>query len=520
MATYTQSCKNCPSFLTGDRQKELLGSEINAPICAIKMLPLVMPQQSAETQDKVFRHVASKCNKYNEDVVLTPLGKDAAPNFSVGIDTQPASPTVKSEYANCAQCANYIHPTTVLRETGWLGGICRATGNLMPVSHLRNYSLQCGSFVRLGDGPDRSNTLGTFQLFLQFSPTFGTVNYAEQYRNYIKNLVDPREWPNERPLNDKLEEMMRRRGIRAWRKIEDPDGYGEPVWLPIYDESRFPEEERALIPRTGDYEHPELYADHGQLLYTMAVLWMKLDETPAWWGQGGTGKTEFARHLAWLMCLPFHRINITAQTDVDDLLGKMLFEKGETRFHYGRLPSAWMRPGVILLDEPNTGPPEVWQAIRPLTDNSRMLVLDQNKNERIKRHIDCYFTMAMNPAWDVRNVGAQTIGDADNSRLMHIYFGYPPEDLEKEIIQRRVALDGWEVPQDQLSALMKVCKELRQASEDGVLHTSWGVRHQIKVARALRWFPPIKAYRRAVGDALEPEQLEAVLTIVKSHFIE
>lgn len=522
----SRSCRTCPSFLVGDAQASNLGSDLNGPICGSRMLPLVMPSQPRDVQERVFRHVADQCPKFGEQVNFTVLPADSAPRLPVGLDPEAKQPdpTASQSDANCLSCQNYVPPAVVQRETGWTGSICRATGNLMPDSRLDSYASRCGKYVRKHTYSAVGQRLDSFTFFPQFSHTFGTVNPALAYRESVEKFVDPRRWVNEREVpedrSDAAWARWHNRGIRAWRKITDPDGHGDSVWLPVYDPEFFSKDEQELIPLTNDDEHPELYADHGQLLYTMSVLWVKLDETPAWWGQGGTGKTEFARHLAWLMCLPFHRINVTAQTDIDDIAGKMLFEDGETRFHYGRLPSAWQRPGVILLDEPNTGPPDVWQFLRPLTDNSRMLVLDQNKGERLKRHNDCFFAMAMNPAWDIRNVGAQTIGDADSSRLAHMFFGFPPEELEIEIIQRRVKLDGWEVPNDTMSAIMKVCKDLRQMSDDHVLHTTWGVRHQIKVARMLRWFTPVKAYRRAIGDALEPQQLEAVLTVVKSYFPE
>jgi MoxR-like ATPase len=511
-----RSCTTCPAFLSGRDQTVNLGSNLNGPICGIKMLPLVMPKQGADTSKRVLSHVATNCDKYGTDVKFEPLSLAAAPDLRVGMDADLEEPPAEQPSTpSCYTCANYVNSQVVQGETGWTGSICRATGNLMPDNRLDNYSKKCGRWTRrVGPSSDRQPKLQTFTFFPQFSGNFGIVDVTANYRISLDHFIDPTKYQTDRPVS----ERAKQRGIRAWRQIVDPDGYGEPVYLPVYDIERFPEAERVLVPRTGDSEHPELYADHGQLTYTMAVLWMKLDETPAWWGQGGTGKTEFARHLAWMMCLPFHRINITASTEVDDLAGKILFENNETVIHYGRLSEAWGKPGIILLDEPNTGPPEVWQIIRPLTDNSRLLILDMLKHERIKRHLDCYFTLAMNPPWDMRNVGTQTIGDADGSRLMHMYFSYPPEDLEREIIQRRCKLDGWEVPPDQMRALMKVTKELRDASDTGVLHSTWGVRHNLKVARALRWFTPIKAYWRAVGDYLEPSQRDVVHTIVKSQF--
>jgi MoxR-like ATPase len=516
-----RACTTCPAFMGSSDQLANIGADTNGPVCGIKMIPLLMPKQDTGAHERVLAHTARNCDKYGTDVKFEPLDFRAAPLLPVGMDTNAAAPGPDDTQAgaNCMTCVNHIPQQSVYTETGWMGSICRSTGSLMPANRLKNYATLCGSYVRQA-GPQRKNKFATFTFLPTFSNNFGKVDPAAGYRSALEHFVDPREWVNQRPLdsNGRLEASMGRRNIRAWRRVVDPDGYGDDVFLPVYDYEKWIDAERELVPITGDREHPELYADHGNMLYTMAVLWMKLDETPALWGQGGTGKTEFMRHLAWLMCLPFHRINVTSSTEIDDIAGKMLFEEGETRFHYGRLPSAWRKPGIILLDEPNTGPPDVWQFIRPLTDNSQMLVLDQNKAERLQRHQDCFFGMAMNPAWDPRNVGTQTLGDADGSRLMHMFFDYPPRELELEIIQRRCGLDGFELPETLSKALMDVTAELRQLSADGTIHTTWGVRHNIKVSRALKWFPPVKAYRHGVTDSLEPAQMEAVMTVVKSHF--
>jgi len=264
-----------------------------------------------------------------------------------------------------------------------------------------------------------------------------------------------------------------------------------------------------------------LYVDHFGGMYGLGVAWMELDETPVFWGVPGVGKTELLRHAAWIMQLPFHRISITKSSEIDDIAGKMEYspEKG-TWFRYGRLPRAWTKPGVICIDEPNTGPEEIWQFIRPLTDNSKQLVLDMYDGRPLDRHQDAYMGMAMNPAWDARNIGALEIADADSNRLFHVYIEMPPERLEKEILKARVELDGWELSDRQLKMLMDIAKDIRSLCDDGQLPMTWAVRQQIKVARALRWFNPIVAYRRAAGDFLEPEAQQVLLDQVRAHWKE
>jgi MoxR-like ATPase len=113
-----------------------------------------------------------------------------------------------------------------------------------------------------------------------------------------------------------------------------------------------PRSAAAQIPHTGDDEHPEDYRDHGLYVYKTAVLWTELDETPALWGQAGTGKTEFFRHMAWLMQLPFIRFSINGSTEVDELEGQDAYTEGVgTHFEYGRFAKAWQSPCVIVVDE-------------------------------------------------------------------------------------------------------------------------------------------------------------------------
>jgi MoxR-like ATPase len=231
-----------------------------------------------------------------------------------------------------------------------------------------------------------------------------------------------------------------------------------------------------------------------------------------------THNTELLRHIAWIMQLPFERITITASSEVDDLAGKFVFEDGETAFKYGRLARAWGKPNVLCLDEPNTGPNDVLQFIRPLIDNSKQLVLDQNKGEQIFRNDGCYLGMAMNPSFDYRNIGANPMADADNSRLLHLEVPLPPETVEREIVKSRLMVkDGWEIPDKLLDSVVAIARTLREMSHNNEVPFSWGIRVQIKVARLLHWFDFHDAYLMAMGSSVDEETRDKVISVVKAN---
>lgn len=509
------SCDTCPSFLMADQVVSKFKKSLGSPMCGRYGHILGKPGLAPEQADKLHKHFAKNCDSHGLPLPPLPIEKrmQVAMPDPTTFDLKDRSPRQYDTCVTCATCRNSVPEQVVANELGWTATLCSAKGKLVMSNQLVREAHDC---TYRWYGPVRQTTAG-LHLMPEYEQAFSLA--SDPIRKYFAEKDKPVE-PHEYETDREVTEEEAASGIRAWRKISDPEGDDRSVFLPIYRIDFFSTEEQAKIPRSGDDEHPELYIDHFGGSYLAGVTWTELDETPALWGEAGVGKTELARYLAWMMCLPFERISITGSSELDDLAGKMRFtqERG-TYFQYGRIPLAWSKPCVLIIDEPNVGPPEVWQFLRPLTDNSKQLVLDTNEGERIKRHTDCYLMMAMNPSWDPKNVGAYQIGDADASRLFHVFIDLPPESLEREIISNRVALDGWELPREALDMLMAIASDVRAACKDDTLPITWGIRPQIKVARAMRWFDAQTAYRRAIGDYLEPEAQETLMDFVRAHLV-
>lgn len=506
MTGIPNSCESCPAFLTADKAGIKFKKGFGAPMCSRYGKVLGRPGLSDMQQSKLLLAVGSKCPSHGQPPPGMPESEVPQVAFPTATLMDPTDPAIQP--TSCASCAKFVPDTVVSEQLGWITGMCGAKGFLIPGHRMTSVASNCD----IGELGTNLTSTDHVVLLPEYEDAFNLS--SDPIKEYFRSkFVDPTVYPSDAPVS--TEDTAN--GIRAWRKLEDAES-GNFVMLPIYRRDFFTEEAQAKIPNSNDDEHPESYIDHNHAVYKIAVLWTELDETPALWGEAGVGKTELYRHMAWLMQMPFERISITASTELDDLAGKMKYTPEEgTYFMYGRLPRAWKSPCVICIDEPNTGQPDVWQFIRPLTDNSKQLVVDQNAGERVERHNDCYMGMAMNPAWDPKNVGAEMIGDADQSRLIHISMELPPPVLEREIIRKRCELDGWKIDDKRLDTIMDIAVELRGLCEQDVLPITWGIRPQIKVARASRWFDLMTAYRLSAADALEPQARDALLDMVRAH---
>jgi len=509
-----KSCFGCPSFLTEAEGTMFFSKNIGSPVCARFGKPIGSLKSTDRQRKEVAKAIANTCHMHGEPRPASPDWNEA--QFTVALpDPQVLNFNQRKQQEvvrACNGCAHFVREDVVLEQMGYASGLCSAKGKLILGNRMTYEARGCDerSLALSGVRTDVDGIMMLPEYASDFTLSTDPVKYHQQM---MLNMVDPTVYETDKDVTPEQEKS----GIRAWRRVVDPATENE-TYLPIYRRDFFNPEEQAKIPATGDDEHPEDYIDHGFYVYKVAVLWCELDETPGVWGQAGTGKTELGRHLAWLMQVPFERISITGSTELDDLAGKMHYapDKG-TYWEDGRLVKAWSKPNVLVVDEPNTGPADVWQFLRPMTDNSKQLVLDQNAGERRPRHDDCYLMLAMNPAWDPKNVGTHVVGDADVNRLMHINIPMPPERLEREIIQKRCAHDDYEIKPDVLDTIMRIAVDIRALCEENTLPITWAVRPQLKVARATKWFDMETCYRMAVADFLDPDAQQQVMEVVNSH---
>lgn len=504
-----KSCLSCPSYLGPADAAAFFGKSVGAPVCARFGHILERPNSTNAQNKDTVEKFAKGCSEYGAG---RPARKPEIVRHEVFLPNPdhmvelPELDTKRTLVRTCGQCTHFVSDPVVEEEHGWAAGACQAKGKLIPGNRK---TIEARGCTYRAAGPQEST------INLMLLPIYRSVDAAREAKlaRAADSITEPLDYETDRELTDGDIEA----GIQAWREVVDQGGSTNSVFLPVFDPKSFTEEQRDWIPKTGDDEHPELYFDHNNATYLIGALWTELDETPALWGQPGVGKTEIFRHLAWLMQVPFYRFSIKESTELYELEGSQQFDdKRGTWFRDGRFTVAWQSKCVIVVDEPNLGRPEVWAFLRPCMDNSKQLVIDADGGRMVKRDGFAFMGLAMNPSWSPLNIGTSPIGAADASRLMHMEFAAPEEAVERKIIENRIRLDGWIIDKQRLDFVISISDKIRELCGQGHLAMSWGPRENIKVARALRWFEPLTAYRMAAADYLEPEQRESVLDQVRA----
>lgn len=533
-----KSCTNC-TFSTIPGRRDTLAHDTlgklksDSRVCG--KLNAVLSTDHATEDAEALEVVASKCGHYEKFTVSTDrpqgggyasggIGGNAGPlRIALPLEVTAKDATHPS-HKRCSDCEFYVSPGGLEAaeialpdsDVGALLSYCAARGTVMDVTSVAGLeaavAVECDTFSRV----EFDAMEGDYDREMH---EIGLIDNARPLRHLEAALKDSMGLAHAAPVKPEPEPEAEPEpdlppGAIGW--VEFPnDDQTRTVRLPRFDPQFFDADEQAKIPVAGCEGAPDLYVDHANLAYRIAVAWV-LGETPALQGPAGVGKTAVLQYMAYRLGLPFERVSITSSSSVDDLAGYMELHGRETVFELGRIPKAWAKPCVMVIDEPNAGPPEVWQFIRPMTDSAKQLVLDSNHGQVIDRHAHSHLGMAMNPAWDHRNTGVASLADADGSRLLHIFVGYPDQAQEREIIVDHCKAAGVKVDPRELDAIMRISSTLRTLSQAGTLQVSWGIRQQVKVAKLLEYVPFAEAYRMAAADSLEPEQQKLIIDEVNS----
>lgn len=131
-------------------------------------------------------------------------------------------------------------------------------------------------------------------------------------------------------------------------------------------------------------------------------------------GQTGTGKNTILRFIAEKnKRTDIVRINLTGETTVEDLTGRVQLKDGNTVDQDGNVTLAVRNGKILILDEINACQPEVLFALQSLLDDDHSLTLPSG--EVVKAHPDFRVFATMNP--NSGYVGTKSLNKAFMSRF-------------------------------------------------------------------------------------------------------
>jgi MoxR-like ATPase len=141
----------------------------------------------------------------------------------------------------------------------------------------------------------------------------------------------------------------------------------------------------------------------------------------------GLGKTTMALAFASSLGLSFGRVQCTSDLLPSDITGLSIFDRGEGRFTFIRGP---IFNNIVLIDEINRAMPKTQSALLEAMEERRVTVEGVTYNLP-----DPFLVLATQNPFE--QVGTYPLPESQLDRfIMKTGIGYPPEEIEKEILRR------------------------------------------------------------------------------------
>ena len=154
-------------------------------------------------------------------------------------------------------------------------------------------------------------------------------------------------------------------------------------------------------------------------------------------GPTGCGKTRFIEYMAWKLGKPLITVACHEDMTASDLVGRYLLDAAGTVWHDGPLTLAVRHGAICYLDEIVEARQDTTVVIHALTDERRILPLEK-KNEVVRAHEDFQLVISYNPGY--QSV-LKDLKESTKQRFGAIDFGYPPQDVEGEIVAHESGVD-------------------------------------------------------------------------------
>lgn len=171
-------------------------------------------------------------------------------------------------------------------------------------------------------------------------------------------------------------------------------------------------------------------------------------------GPSGTGKTMPIEQICAKLGRGCVRVNITADTDEDDLLGGLRLVDGDTQFELGPVPQAMERGDVLLLDEVDLGSPKM-MCLQPVLEHRPVLIKKVGRVVVPKKGFIVIATANTKGQSDAtgKYIGTNPMNEAFLERFpITIEANWPPDRIERKMVEKELDLCGYRSTEEFMTA--------------------------------------------------------------------
>ena len=206
-------------------------------------------------------------------------------------------------------------------------------------------------------------------------------------------------------------------------------------------------------------------------------------------GLSGNGKTTMIDQVCAKLNRELFRVNITIETDEDDLLGGFRLVNGETVWQDGPVVAAMKSGGVLLLDEVDLASHKI-MCLQPVLEGKGVYLKKINAFVRPAPGFTVIATANTKGAGDDSDkfVGTNVLNEAFLDRFpVYIEQDYPSAAQERKILTHRMKAANCE-DKDFVENLVKWAQVIRNAYDNGASDDIITTRRLINIADAFSIF--------------------------------
>lgn len=207
-------------------------------------------------------------------------------------------------------------------------------------------------------------------------------------------------------------------------------------------------------------------------------------------GLSGVGKTHMIRQLCAINDRDYFRVNITYQTDEDDLIGGLRLVNGSTIFQKGPVINAMETGGVLLLDEIDLASPMLIMCLQSILEGDGYLIKKTDEWVHSTGNFQIFATANTKGQGDETSsfVGTQVLNEAFLERFpLTLECPYPSEKIENEILTKLAKSYNLKVPLF-IEALVKFANTVRKQHMAGAIEHTISPRRLVHIIGALSIF--------------------------------